>query len=118
MVRTTRGLRAELIRSVIDNIPISEVIDLLPETTNSLNALTSMGTESIASYLTTWQQAQAARLRRLQFRLTSTQLVVVEKALAGIMPKVYETHLGNPNRRGNALYLICKQFLDMEENHE
>jgi ParB family chromosome partitioning protein len=112
------GLRADLIRNVLNTLPASEILDLLPETANSLNALASMGTQSVASYLTNWQRAQAARLRRLQFRLTVSQLEVVEKALTKIMPTINEVGFDNPNKRGNALYLICKNSLNMEENHE
>lgn len=112
------GLRAEVIRNILGTMSTLEVVNLLPETTNSLSAIASMGTDSVASYLTDWQQAQFVKLKRLQFRLTTSQLEVVEKALTKILPRVYETISDNPNRRGNALYLICKESLNKENENE
>jgi ParB family chromosome partitioning protein len=72
------GLQAELIR---------EVLQLLPETAQSLQALSFLGQEAMADYLKNWQQAQSARLKHLQFQLTSIQLAVVEEALTQALPR-------------------------------
>lgn len=111
------GLRAELIRNVLDKLPESNILSLLPLTPAGLNAIAGIGTEPISSYLTNWQQAQAFRLRRLQFRLTPSQLIVVEKAIAKLMPEIDKNDTDNPNRRGNALFLLCRYFLNSEEKN-
>lgn len=109
------GLRAELVREILKDIPEAEVLDLMPESTDSLKALVSLGQEDIANYLQNWQQAQEARLRHLQFQLLPSQLEVVEEALARLMPKVKEWGGDNPNMRGTALYLLCRRVLELEE---
>ena len=109
------GLRAELVREILKDIPEAEVLDLLPESTDSLKALVSLGQEDIAHYLQNWQQAQEARLRHLQFQLLPSQLEVVEEALARLIPEAKESNSDSPNPRGTALYLLCRRVLDMEE---
>jgi ParB family chromosome partitioning protein len=97
------GLQAELIR---------EVLQLLPETAQSLQALSFLGQEAMADYLKNWQQAQSARLKHLQFQLTSIQLAVVEEALTQALPQAKEEQGDSPNARGTALYLLCKTYLE------
>ena len=109
------GLRAELVRKVLEAIPEADVAAILPETTGSLKALASLRQETIANYLHNWEQAQQARLRHLQSQLTDGQLEVIEEALAKVLPKVKKKS-ENPNVRGNALYLLCKAYL--EKNHD
>ena len=108
------GLKAELIRELLGSLPQEEVIKLLPETADSLNALASLGQEDMASHLIAWQEAQQARLKHMQFQLTSVQLVVVDQALARVMPEAKSAGGDNPNVRGTALYLLCKRILDLE----
>jgi len=81
------GLRAELIRELLGSVPQDEVLSLLPETSQSLSALVSLGQEDMASYLYAWEQAQAARLKHLQLQFTQAQLGVVEEAIAKVLPK-------------------------------
>lgn len=64
------GLRAELIRQVLEALPQEDVLSLLPETAESLAALSSLGQEGMADHLQNWQRAQLARLKHLQFQLT------------------------------------------------
>lgn len=108
------GIRAELMRKVLEDIPASAVLELLPETAESLKSLASLGKDTIAGYLENWQQAQAVRLRHLQFQLTPAQLDVVEEALKRMFPMLNGVPEGNPNARGNALYLLCKAYLEKE----
>jgi len=108
------GLKAELIRELLGSMPQEEVLKLLPETVESLNALASLGQEDMASHLIAWQEAQHARLKHMQFQLTSVQLEVVDEALARVMPEARSTGGDNPNVRGTALYLLCKRILDLE----
>jgi ParB family chromosome partitioning protein len=81
------GLQAELIREVLQSLPQEEVLSLLPETAQSLQALSSLGQETMADYLKSWQNAQSARLKHLQFQLTPAQLEVVEEALTQVLPQ-------------------------------
>ena len=106
------GLKAELIRELLSSMPEEEVIRLLPETAESLSALASLGQVELASYLQAWQQAQVARLKHLQFQLTSDQLEVVEEVLERLLPVARESHGDSPNARGTALYLLCLGFLE------
>ncbi len=108
------GLRAELVKTILDTIPEKEIAAILPETVENLKTLASMGQETIAEYLENWQKAQAARLRHLQFQLTTKQLEVIEEAMAKIMPQASQMQRDNPNARGTALYLLCKSYLERE----
>ena len=105
------GLRAEVLRTVLEQLTQEEVLSVLPESAESLKALVSLGQETIADHLQAWQKAQAARLKHLQFQLTSDQLAVVEQALHRFLPKVKEADSDSPNTRGTALFLLCKTYL-------
>ncbi|MBI4337351.1 MAG: ParB N-terminal domain-containing protein [Chloroflexi bacterium] len=104
------GLRAELVRTVLEHLPQAEVLALLPESAEGLRDLASLGQETIAAHLQAWQEAQAARLRHFQVQLTSGQLEVVEEALEQALAGATRTE-ENPNRRGNALYELCLGYL-------
>ena len=108
------GLRAELIREVLQVIPEEEVLTILPDTINGLKGMASLGQETVAGYLQNWERARAVRLRNLIFKLTEEQLLLVDKAIEHILPKARRHHGISPNARGTALYLICKSFLDKE----
>lgn len=111
------GLKAELLRRVLERLPQSEVLKLLPETTQSLKAMASIGQETLAQYLANWQQAQQAKLRHLTFQLLPSQQAVVEEALRCLLPSVKKSEDGNPNARGSALYLLSKHFLESNGGH-
>ena len=108
------GLRAQLVQDVLASMPKDEILKLLPETTESLNALASMGQEELATYLENWQQAQTARFRHLIFQLTQVQKDVVEEALGRLIPLAKQEPGESPNLRGIALYLLCKSYLERE----
>ena len=105
------GLGAELIRSVLETLPEEAILSILPESSESLRALASIGLQGMAEYLENWQRAQAARLRHLQFQLTPTQLEVIEDALKRVMPRARLEQGESPNTRGTALYLLAKTYL-------
>jgi ParB family chromosome partitioning protein len=109
------GLQAELLRAVLQALPQRDVLKLLPETTQSLQAVASLGQEDLASYLQNWQQAQQARLKHLAFQLLPSQLEVVEETLSRLLPLAREGQGENPNTRGTALYLLCLGYLEREE---
>jgi ParB family chromosome partitioning protein len=104
------GLRAEVLNRILETIPEKDVIALLPETSTGLRSLKSMHLETVAKYLTNWQNTKPSRLRHLVFQLTPSQLDVVKEALAEVFPSVTNNH-DNPNIRGNALFLLCKAYL-------
>ena len=104
------GLRAELVREVLRELPINDVIEVLPESAKALTELASLGASDVADYLRNWQRAQSSRLRHLVFHLTPAQADVVDKALESVPARAGTTG-ENPNRRGNALYLLCQEYL-------
>jgi ParB family transcriptional regulator, chromosome partitioning protein len=108
------GLRAATIRKVLESISPEEILSVLPDTAIGLKSLASLGKQSPEEYLTHWQQAQPARLKHLQFQLTGSQLEVVEAALKQILPKAKTGEYNNPNPRSNALFLLCKSFIEKE----
>jgi len=112
------GLRAELIRGVMNVLPEDEVLAILPDTIHGLKGMASMGQETVAGYLQTWEKARAARLRNLIFRLTQEQLQTVEAAIDYILPEAKRQQGISPNARGTALYLICKSFVVKENDHD
>jgi ParB family chromosome partitioning protein len=107
------GLRAEILKEVLEQVPEAEVLRLLPETTQGLAALASLGQQDLAGYLQNYQQSQAARLKHLTFQSTPAQLEVIEEALARVMSQAGKTPGDNPNPRGNALYLLCQTYLEL-----
>ena len=107
------GLRAELLREVLEELPQEGILALLPETSESLETLCSLGQEDIATYLQNWERAQVARLKHLQFQLTSDQLEIIEEALSLVMPVARQEQGGSPNARGTALYLLAREYLQV-----
>ena len=106
------GLKAELLRRVMEVVPQAEILALLPETTESLEALASLGKQDLAEYLGEWERARAVRLHTLQVRLTQAQMEVVEEVLERFRPRTREKIGPSPNLRGTALYLLCQAFLE------
>ncbi len=104
------GLRAELLRKVLASLPEHEVLAVLPETAESLQGLASLGQDELAKRLEAWQAAQEARLRHLQFQFSVSQMETVEEALERAMVGA-STDGSNPNKRGNALFSICRAYL-------
>jgi ParB family transcriptional regulator, chromosome partitioning protein len=105
------GLQAQLIQGVLQSVSQEEVLQLLPETAQSLQAMASLGQETMADYLQNWQNAQSARLKHLQFQLTPAQLEIVEEALTQLLPLAKTEPGDSPNARGTALFLLCQTYL-------
>ena len=109
------GLRAELLRCVLDSVPQEEVLSLLPETHDGLQALVSLGEEDLAAHLQAWQQSRAARLKLLQFRVMKPHAQVVHRAVDLALQQHADEEAGVPNARGGALYRICKWYLQASD---
>ena len=106
------GLKAELVRTILAELPEAEVLNVLPETADSLRDLVDLGKQDLSEQLRVWQRAQAARLKHLQFQLTDPQLEVIERALSLLIPEAKEARGDSPNVRGTALYLLCRTYLE------
>jgi ParB family chromosome partitioning protein len=112
------GLRAELLREVMNVIPEEEVLTILPETLDGLKGMANLGQETVAGYLQNWEKARAVRLKNLQFKLTGEQLQSVETAIERALPEARRQQGISPNTRGIALYLICKSYLEKENKND
>ena len=108
------GLRAELVRSTLESIPRSEVLAILPETAESLDALTSLDEADLATSLRSWEMARKARLHHFTAQISKEQLSVVEQAMARVVADVGADG-SNPTRRGNALYALCRFYLERSD---
>jgi ParB family chromosome partitioning protein len=106
------GLKAELIREVLESVDMEDVLALLPETEEGLEELASLGQETLEEHLESWQKAQRAKLKHFAVQLTEEQLDVVEEALKTFLPCTKALKEENPNIRGNALYLLCRGYLE------
>ncbi len=109
------GLRAEVLRGILESKSQEEVLGLLPETAASLQALTAMGEQSIAQAFQQWEQIQKARLRHMAFQLTDAQLEVVEEVMQRLLP-LASGQEDSPNKRGSALYRLCLDYLERRTN--
>ena len=108
------GLKAELVRQVLETLPREEVVSVLPETVQTLDALASLGEGDLAEQLSAWEAARAARLHHFTAQLSPDQIEVVEQAIERVMARVTRNGT-NPNRRGNALYQLCSEYLKRSE---
>ncbi len=104
------GLRAGLVRSLMSSLSTADIIAVVPETVESLQALASLGQGDIADQLREFERAQKARLKHLQFQLTPVQLEIVEEALEHALAGSMKEE-GSPNKRGTALTAICRGYL-------
>lgn len=109
------ALKGELLRNILSSIPENEVLSLLPETAESLKSLATINQIDLAEHLKAWEQAQAAKLKHMQLQLTAQQLEVVEEALSRILPEAKGSSFDNPNNRGNAIFLLCKYYLERSQ---
>lgn len=110
------AMKGLLLKKILEEIPEGEVLSLLPETTESLRTLASISQLDLAEHLQAWEQAQSARLRHMQLQFTNKQLEVVEEAVSLILPEAKTESFGNPNIRGNAVFLLCKYLRGYSRN--
>ena len=106
------AMKGELFRKVLTEIPDGKILSLLPETEEGLKALSEINQGDLAANLQVWERARTARLRHMQLQFTNTQAETVEKAIGLILPKAKDEQSENPNTRSNAVYLLCKFYLE------
>ncbi|MFC1953991.1 ParB/RepB/Spo0J family partition protein [Chloroflexota bacterium] len=111
-----QALKGNLIKAVLATIPEDKVLSLLPETKESLKSLTSFDQTDLAQHLQAWELAQAARLKHMILQLTQQQLETVEAAINNMMPNVKINNIGSPNKRGTAIFMLCKYYLERRES--
>ena len=91
------------------------MLSILPESAAGLEALSSLGQTDLAEHLDAWQRAQAARLHRMIFQLNGDQVKVVEEALERVVAEAVGNDGAAQNRRGNALFRLCRLYLEREQ---
>jgi len=104
--------KGEVFRTILSTIPADKVTSLLPESMKSLQALSSLGQEDLAQHLQVWQKAQEVKLKHMILQFTGQQLATVEEAVSQILSQVRYQTVITPNTRSNAIYLLCKVYLD------
>ena len=108
------GIKAQLIRDVLESLPEAEVLKLLPESAESLASLVELRQTDIAEQLQAWEQAQLARLKHYTFQLVPSQVQVVEAAMEKVLAdSTFEQEI-SPSRRGNALFSLCQWYLEIQ----
>ncbi len=106
------ALKGALLKEILSSVSEDEVLSLLPETTESLKSLPLINEIDLAEHLKVWEKAQAARLRHMQLQFTDKQLETVEEAVSLMIREAKENGFDNPNTRGNAVFLLCKFYLE------
>jgi ParB family transcriptional regulator, chromosome partitioning protein len=106
------AMKGALLKKILESIPPDKVLSLLPETAESLKALSTIGETDLAQQLEAWEKAQSARLKHMQLQFSNEQLQTVEKALNLVLAKAKESTTSNPNIRGTAIYLLAKFYIE------
>lgn len=104
-------MRAESFRRILEDLSESDVLSMLPETSESLSELASLGSLTAEMYAESWQTRKKTRLKHFPFRVTREQLVVVEEAIR-MAPGPSQAKSMNPNVRSNVLVQICEAFIE------
>jgi ParB family transcriptional regulator, chromosome partitioning protein len=107
--------KSKVLQVILAAIPADKVISLLPESMESLQALSFLGQQDLAQHLQVWQKAQEVKLKHMILQFTGQQLAVVEKAISRLTPQVNAKDYNNPNVRSNALFLLCKDYLERRQ---
>ncbi len=109
------ALKGALLKEILSSVSEDEVLSLLPETTESLKSLSMINEMDLAEHLKAWEKAQFARLRHMQLQFTDKQLEIVEEAVSLVIHEAKENGFDNPNIRGNAVFLLCKFYLERRD---
>lgn len=111
------GLQAESIRQILERYSESDVLSLLPETAESLQQLSGLGSISVDDYAESWQLRKKTRLKHFRFRVSDLQRSIVERAIT-LVPEEALSDEGNPNHRDNALVQICRDYIEHQTKIE
>ena len=109
------ALKGALQKEILSSVSEDEVLYLLPETIESLKSLSLINEMDLAEHLKAWEEAQVARLRHMQLQFTDEQLEIVEEAISLMGHKAKADGFDNPNIRGNAVFLLCKFYLERRD---
>ncbi len=109
------ALKGALLKDILSRVSEDEVLSLLPETTESLKSLSLINEMDLAEHLKVWEEAQVARLRHMQLQFTDKQLETVEEAVSLVIHQAKDNGFDNPNTRGNAVFLLCKFYLERRD---
>ncbi len=109
------ALKGALLKEILSSVSEDEVLSLLPETTESLKSLSLINEMDLVEHLKAWEEAQAARLRHMQLQFTDKQLETVEEAVSLMIHEAKVDGFDNPNTRGNAVFLLCKFYLERRD---
>ena len=109
------ALKGALLKEILSSASEGEVLSLLPETTESLKSLSLINEMDLAEHLKAWEDAQVARLRHMHLQFTNKQLETVEEAVSLVIHEAKENGFDNPNIRGNAVFLLCKFYLERRD---
>lgn len=102
--------RAESLRHILETVPQEDVLKLLPETAESLQALSALTPSSLSDHFRNWEVNREARLKHVTLQLSAEQLPEIEEAL-GLAAEQLAPDSSNPNKRGNAFHHICMAYL-------
>ena len=96
------GLRAEVVRDMLLDLSMDDVLAVLPESAQSLAELSQLGTEDMALHLRQWEVAQAARPRHLAFDLSGEHALIVGRALEMAAALSGSNEQGPPQKNSRA----------------
>lgn len=108
-------MQAESFRRILAKFSETDVLSMLPETSESLAELSSLGSLTPETYARSWHDRKAVRLKHVPFRVTDAQLSVVDEAISLAVDCAVQDP-DNPNKRGNALVHICQTFIEGEKS--
>lgn len=109
------GLRSVLLQEILESFTEGEIIEILPESIESLQKVVSLGAEQLGAHLEDFERRQAARLIHRTFQFVSDQVSTVDRAVASAAASLADgdgTGPVNPNDSGNALHFICEFYLE------
>ena len=106
---------ARLLRDLLAQLLEQELLSVLPETRESLNALASLGQEDLVSRLRAWQEGREGHVKHFTARLTPDQKDLVDEVIGTILARITPGQDGNPNRKGLAPYHLCLAYNELQE---
>ena len=105
------GIKAELVREILEGMSREEALSILPETASSLSELETLGQEDLAEHLRQWERARSVRLHNVILTFSEQQLELFEAAVSLVSSKATKSP-SNPNRRSNAVVEICREYIE------